>query len=1155
MSLKSFLLTGCMLSGIFVNAQDWATRMQQPDANFYEVRDEFEKHWSTRDKTEKGKGYKVFRRWEYFVESRVYPSGELNQLKQTAENFKTFVDDYNLKTGTGKVIGSGNNLIASATWTPMGPFGAISGSGQGQLLKSGRINFITIDPTNSNNLWVGAPAGGLWKSTNGGTSWTTNTDNLSVIGCSDLAIDPSNTSIMYLATGDGDSGDSPSIGVLKSTDGGNTWSITGLVFTKSSNASMRRLIINPTNTQILIAATSQGIYRTTNGGTNWTLVASGSTHDLEFKPNDPNTIYAGGGSFRLSTNGGSSFITISSGIPTGGVGRMAVAVTSADPTYVYVLAANNSNGGFQGFYRSTTSGTGFTLMANTPNLLGWSSTGSDTGGQGWYDLCAASSPLNKDEVVIGGVNVWRSTNGGSSWALYGHWTGSGAPFTHADHHDLEFTSTGTLYNTNDGTVYRRTTTGWQEICGNMNISQIYRLGLSSLTANRWITGHQDNGTSIFNGSTYNAELGGDGMDCFYDRTNNNNVFAEYYNGELMKSTNGGSTWSSCTNGLTGTGPWVTAWKQDPQNATTLYCGYSNLFRSTDLAGSWSQLTALPAGGSIREFAIAPSNNQVIYVLKSAGIYKTTNGGTSWTTVTNGVPVNLAAPQYISIDPNDPNNAWVVLSGYSSGNKVFVTTNGGTSWTNVSSNLPNIPANCIVYEPGTSDRIYVGMDVGVYYRDANASSWTLYNTSLPNVPISELEISPANSQFLYASTYGRGVWMANVASAVAAPVSLFGTDPAVCTNTGVVFSDQSSNLPTSWSWSVTPSAGVTISSTTTQNPVFNFSSAGTYTVKLQATNNLGPGSVYTKTVSVTGSPVLTISASAATVCTGASVTYTASGATNYTWSSWGGYAPAAIYSPSASTVYSVTGFSNGCYNTKTVAVSAIPAPVVNLTGDTLVCEGHDANFSAQGASTYSWSTGATGASIVANLFVSSFVTVVGSNGVCSASKMHYVKVLPGPQLSWATDREAICDNDSVTLYASGGTSYTWSTGETADQVGITAHVGQVFTVTGTAPNGCTSDLIIYQNVDACVSIGEFSEGGMSIYPNPAHASFVIKGLESNQPATVSILDLSGRQLMNVALHKSSSDRVEISISHLPIGVYVLKVSAEGLVPKFARLVKE
>ena len=145
-----------------------------------------------------------------------------------------------------------------------------------------------------------------------------------------------------------------------------------------------------------------------------------------------------------------------------------------------------------------------------------------------------------------------------------------------------------------------------------------------MTANKWITGHQDNGTSMWSGISYQARIGGDGMDCFIDRTNDNNVFGSTQNGGFQRSTNGGTSWSGATTGLSGTAPWVTVWKQDPQIATRLYAARQDLFVSNNLAVGWSSLTALPATGNIIEFAIAPSNSQIIYVLKSTGIYKTTD---------------------------------------------------------------------------------------------------------------------------------------------------------------------------------------------------------------------------------------------------------------------------------------------------------------------------------------------------------------------------------------------------------------------------------------------------------------------------------------------------------------------------------------------------
>lgn len=280
--------------------------MQSPNANFYDIQRTFNEYWKTHDQNEKGKGFKAFKRWEHFVEPRVYPSGNMSQLLLSSENYEKWYADYRATQATAKGLG-GAAQLASSTWTAMGPFGALAGNAGGQFLKAGRLNFITIDPTNTVNIWAGAPAGGLWKSTNNGSSWTTNTDFLSVVGCSDLAIDPTNTNVMYLATGDGDAGDTRSIGVLKSTNGGATWNTTGLTNAVTSYFLIRRLLIDPSNTQNVYAATTNGIYKTTNGGTNWSLVAGGNTYDMEFKPGNSNIIYAAGTTFSISTNGGSSF--------------------------------------------------------------------------------------------------------------------------------------------------------------------------------------------------------------------------------------------------------------------------------------------------------------------------------------------------------------------------------------------------------------------------------------------------------------------------------------------------------------------------------------------------------------------------------------------------------------------------------------------------------------------------------------------------------------------------------------------------------------------------------------------------------------------------------------------------------------------------------
>jgi hypothetical protein len=1147
----------------FSFAQNWVEKMQTPNANFYDIKTDFENYWLTEDKAQKGKGYKAFKRWENFVERRVYPSGDLSLLNLTAKNYEEFLKTQTLpSTGNGKLIGNGSNLTASATFTAMGPFGAISGSAGSQLLKSGRLNFVTIDPTNSSNLWVGAPAGGLWKSTNGGTSWTTNTDNIAVIGCSDLAIDPTNTNTMYLATGDGDAGDTRSIGVLKSTDGGLTWVATGLTSPVTSYFLIRRLIIDPSNTQVLLAATNTGIYRTSNGGVSWSQVSTSNCYDLEFKPGDPNTVYAGGTSLRVSTNNGVSFTQITSGI-TSSAGRMAIAVTPHDVNYVYVLACNNSNYGLLGLYRSTNSGATFSVMSTTPNILDGSTAGSGTGGQGWYDLCIAASPLNKDEIVTGGVNVWRSLNGGSSWSLFGHWTGSGgAPFTHADQHDLEFDAAGTLFNANDGTLYKRTGTTWTEISGSMNISQIYRIGLSTLTANKWITGHQDNGSSIWNGSNYLAKLGGDGMDCFYDRTNDNNVFGEYQNGVLQRSTNGGTSWSSATSGLTGTPPWVTVWKQDPQTANTIYVGYTDLFKSTNLGVSWTALTAIPGTGTIREFVVAPSNSLTIYVLKSSGIYKTTNGGTSWTNVTGTVPVGSASPEFICIDPLDANNAWVVLSGYSSGNKVFVTTNGGTSWTNFSANLPNIPANCCVYEPGSNDRIYIGMDVGIYYRDNLSSTWTLYNTGLPNVPVSDLEISPASPTLLHAATFGRGVWVASLVSAATVPASAFITTVTTkCAQTAITFSDQSTNSPTIWNWGVSPSAGVTINSNVSQNPTITFPSGGIYTVIFQAFNTNGPGATVSQTVSIVNSPTLLVSTSSQTVCGGAPAVFTASGAATYSWSNGGGSSATASFQPNSSTTYTVTGTTNGCSSKKTVSVTTAANSNISVSGPNAICTGNYAVLLASGAISYSWSTNSNSPFIYVTPSVTTVYTVNGTTANnCKPVATVTLVVNALPNISITGDL-IVCLGESSVLNANGATNYTWMPGgQTGNSTIYTPSATSVYTCTGIDANGCANSNTVTVDALVCQGAKELSLNNnlYSLFPNPTKGKLTLKvnGIIRVTPITLDILDMSGKKVFGKQFVFSDSEKeIEINISSLSTGFYFVRLGSETENSDLIRILKE
>lgn len=950
--MKNFYWSLFCVVLIIINtkAQNFVELMNKPNANLYEIQDAFNSYFQDKDISGKGNGYKAFKRWENYASPRVYPSGNLALLKQSALNFEEYT-----RTNSANKFNSSSSVMATTTWSLVGPLGAMTGSANNGLpRKAGRDNFITFHPTLLNTFWVGSPAGGLWQTTNNGSTWTILNSTLAHIGCTDLVVDPTNTQIMYIATGDGYAQDTPSFGVYKSTNGGATWAATTLTFNLVTNAVIRKLIINPTNPLILLAAASNGVWRTTNGGTSWTQINTINTYDLDFKPGDANTVYASGTSFYLSTNGGVSFSVISSGISTTGSVRKNLAVTAANPNYVYVVSALSSNNGFQGVYRSVNSGVTFSLMSSTPDILANNCAGTTGNGQGWYDLAIAASPTNQDEIIVGGVNHWQSLNGGSSWTNIGCWNSisSSPPYVHADVHDIDYRSDGVVYSTNDGGTYYHTGTSWTDITAQRNIAQIYKIGCSALTPNRFITGHQDNGSNLYTGSSYIARLAGDGMDCLIDRTNDSYLIASNPSGNHAYSSNGGVSWTYSTYSPSQSGAWVTPIKQDPSVATRYYSGRAQLYVSNNSAVSFTGLTATGGSGNIVEFAIAPSNNNIIYVLHTGSIRKTTNAGTNWTNVTATVPVGSAALTNLAIHPTNPNIVWVTLSGYSAPNKVFKTIDGGTTWTNVTSNLPNLPCNAIAYEPASNDRIYVGMDVGVYYIDNSLSNWVLYNAGLPNTPINDLEISPAATGLLRAATYGRGVYEVGTVPTLAAPVSNFNFTGQICVNQIKPFNDASSNTPTSWSWSVSPSAGVTIASSNSQNPNITFSSSGIYTVSMVATNTIGSGGVSTQTVMVNANPSVVL-ASSYSVCSGKTATITASGASSFLWNT--GSTSSTIYvSPTINTNYTVTGTTAGCVNTKTTMVTVLGLPSVSAgPNNQQICAGALLTFTASGATSYSW----------------------------------------------------------------------------------------------------------------------------------------------------------------------------------------------------------
>jgi photosystem II stability/assembly factor-like uncharacterized protein len=759
---KTILLLFLCLSIFYVNAQNWIQNLPEDksrsELNLNDFKKAFDNYWAPYEiengyYTENGKvikaaGWKQFMRWYYQME------GQINKPDGTfpAQTAQQVYQEYLNNNPTQK-------SALSANWTVIGP-----STSDGGYAGIGRINDIAFHPNENDTWWIGAPSGGVWVTTDAGASWTPITDNNGVLGVSDIAIpsDFNSSQTIYIATGDRDAWHNRSIGVLKSTDAGNTWNQTDIQFNLDESEIVSRLLIDPNNDETILAATSAGLFKTTNGGTTWSnQLFNAYFIDLEYKPGDFNTLYGSTtyGEIWVSTDGGANWnLSHNEGH------RIELAVSPANPNIVYAVVSNSSNG-LLGIYKSTNSGGSFNMVfdGNTSNLLHWDADGSGTGGQAWYDLAIAVSPTNADLLLIGGINTWRSTDGGNNWNLVNHWYGDGGvQAVHADKHMLKYRSNGDLFECNDGGVYFSIDDGtsWEDKTNGMEISQIYKLGISQTVANETIIGLQDCGTKLISNNTWYDVRGGDGMECLIDFSNVDVQYATVYYGDIRRTVNHWNSSVTVTPTAAGDGAWVTPFIFSPTDSETIYGGYSNVWKTTDRGNTWTKISTMNSGSKLRAMAIAPSNDQIIYVSDPNKIWKTNNDGETWTEVTSNLPVSATNITSIAIKSDDPSTVWVTLSAYNN-HAVYQSANGGSSWSNISAGLPELPVYTIVQNTQitSSVHLYVGTELGVYLKNG-ANDWIPYNEGLPNVRTSELEIYYAPNEEdsrLRLATFGRGLW--------------------------------------------------------------------------------------------------------------------------------------------------------------------------------------------------------------------------------------------------------------------------------------------------------------------------------------------------------------------------------------------------------------
>lgn len=679
-----------------------------------------------------------------------------------------------------------SGLDAAGTWQPRGPVNV-----------GGRVTDLIGDPADSNKFYVGAASGGVWKTTDGGVTFTPIFDGQGSLSIGALAIDPRDSNVLYVGTGEANPGGGsvtyPGDGVWKTTDGGVTWQHLGL----DSTVSIGRIVVDPRSPDtVFVAATGElfsrnvdrGVYRSQDGGRTWTKVLFVSDIaggiDLAIDPVDPRRVFAatwerirtpaeriyggpGSGLWR-STDGGTTWTRLAGGLPatTAEPGRIGVALAPSSPSTVYAVYYRKADSALDGLFRSTDGGTTW-IRQSVTNLT------AIIGAQGFWSGRIFVHPTNPSEVWVDGVGLARSTNGGAS---FGSISG-----LHADHHAQWFfpANPAVILKGTDGGLYRSTNggTSWTHF-NNLPISQFYTVEAHPAEPLKLYGGMQDNGvkrtlTGALN--DWSNVTGGDGFEVHVDPRSTQVIYSESQFGALSRSTDGGTSFSSATSGITGRRGWKTPLAIDPASTgtgltSTIYLGSSQLFRSTNSAGSWTAISGdLTNGnqgvgpvvfGTITTVAVAPSNRNTIYIGTDDGnVWVTQNAGATYTRLDAALP-DLWVTQ-VAVDPGDDAIAYATFSGFRVDQPlahVFRTTDHGATWSDISSDLPDAPVNEIAIDPRVSSTLYVGTDVGVFVTSDLGGTWAPLGTGLPDgVVVTDMTILAGPPATLLAATYGRSIY--------------------------------------------------------------------------------------------------------------------------------------------------------------------------------------------------------------------------------------------------------------------------------------------------------------------------------------------------------------------------------------------------------------
>jgi hypothetical protein len=686
-------------------------------------------------KSRKGSGWKPFNRVKWFHEQRMV-DGELPPVDGRWNAWLA-----------KKEIERESVPRARNSWFSLGPTNF-----------SGRMLAIDFHPSDPNIVYVGAASGGVWKSTDNGINWTPIADDIPVIAVGGLAVDKTDPDVVVIGTGeatlnvDAVSG----VGMLRSTDAGNTWIPTSLTTPLGGGGGCHFVECSVNGT--FLAGRNDGLWRSTDGGATWdTVRVGGDYYDAVWKPGDPTRVYTvkgndgSGNNVKVSTDDGQTWAKAGTGQPFSfQIGKSKLGVTAANPVRLFALFGElGDGGGTTGFYRSTDDGATWTERNGGSNLIG---------GQSWYNMVCTGDPDDPGMVIIGGVTLAKSDNtGGFFYGIGGN--------VHVDMHDIAYEpgSSSIVWVASDGGLWRSTNDGdtWSNRDTGIVTYQFYDICVNNddTTAYYVMGGTQDNGTDKWSGTTtWGQGLGGDGMVCNISRTNGNTVYAEMQFGNHHRNTNAGvGIWSPINGGITGEGLWVTPVDADPSDGSRLFTSTSHgVFRSTSGGSGWVNVAGHPAGW----ISISPVDGDVVWSVAGASSpWYSTDGGDNWTQTSNYGFLTGGTTKVLA-HPTDINTALVTFSGYAGYAHVALTTDMGGNWTDVTGDLPDHATNAVAIDPSDPDYWYIGTDLGVWYSTNGGTNWTPFQTGLPNVVIHDLEIQNTLRK-LVAGSHGRGAWEINI----------------------------------------------------------------------------------------------------------------------------------------------------------------------------------------------------------------------------------------------------------------------------------------------------------------------------------------------------------------------------------------------------------